>query len=163
MDDICAAAPGRPPGASCMEMTELVLPNDANLLGNCLGGRVMYLIDIAAGICAHRHSRTPVVTASMDSLDFHRPIRVGEAIILKARVNYTARTSMEVEVQVSAEDLLSGERRQTSTAFLTFVSVDLAGRPVPVTPLTPETDEERRRFEEAARRRETRLKLRGHT
>lgn len=142
-------------------MVELVLPNDANLMGNCLGGRVMYLIDIAGGLAASRHCRGPVVTASMDSLDFRRPIRVGDAVILRARVNHAARTSMEVEVRVFAENLSSGERRETSTAYLTFVAVDREGRPVPVPPLRLTTEEERERFRQAEARRRERLRRLG--
>ncbi len=151
----------RRPSESEVEMVELVLPNDANLMGHCLGGRVMYLIDIAGGLAASRHCRGPVVTASMDSLDFHRPIRVGEAIILRARVNHAGRTSMEVEVRVFSENLRSGERHQTSTAYLTFVAVDADGRPVPVPPLDLRTDEERERFSQAEARRRERLRRLG--
>lgn len=142
-------------------MMELMLPNDANPLGNVLGGRVMYLIDIAGSLAASRFCHRPVVTASMDSVDFLRPVRVGDAIILKARVNYAARTSMEVEVQVFAEDLLSGRRRHTSTAFLTFVALDGAGCPTPVPAVAPETEEDSRRLEEAMMRRRERLRRMG--
>lgn len=151
----------RPPAESEVEMVELVLPNDANLMGNCLGGRVMYLIDIAGGLAASRHCRGPVVTASMDSLDFRRPVRVGDAVILRARVNHAARTSMEVEVRVFAENLSSGERQETSTAYLTFVAVDREGRPVPVPPLELTTEEERERFRQAEARRRERLRRLG--
>lgn len=152
---------GRPPSASAVEMMELVLPNDANLLGNCLGGRVMYLIDIAAGMAATRHCRRTVVTASMDSLDFHRPIRVGDAIILQARVNYAARTSMEVEVQVFSENLRTGKRENTCTSYLTFVALDESGRPAPVPPVVPETEDDRERYRAAEIRRRERLQRIG--
>lgn len=142
-------------------MMELVLPNDANPLGNALGGRVLYLIDIAGGLAASRFCHRPVVTASIDSVDFLRPIKVGDAVILRARVNYAARTSMEVEVRVFAEDLLSGERRQTSTAYLTFVALDDAGSPTPVPAVVPETEEERARLGEAMLRRRERLRRTG--
>lgn len=152
---------GVTPTASEVEMVELVLPNDANLQGNCLGGRVMYLIDIAGGLSASRHCRRPVVTASMDHLDFMAPVKVGDALILRARVNYADRTSMEVEVQVYAENLCSGEHRHTSTAYLTFVAVNEDGRPTPVPPVAPATAEDWQRFRAAETRRQERLRRLG--
>lgn len=149
------------PRESEVEMVELVLPNDANPQGTMLGGRVMYLIDIAAALAASRHCRRVVVTASIDNLDFHRPIRIGDAIILKARVNYAARTSMEVEVQVWAENLRSGARHQATTAYLTFVALDDEGRPTPVPPVLPETEEDRQRYAAARERRQLRLERLG--
>jgi acyl-CoA hydrolase len=138
-------------------MVELVLPNDANTLGNILGGKVMHLVDIAAAIAAHRHCRRQVVTASMDRIDFLHPVKVGELIILKASVNFAARTSMEVGVKVLSEDLKTGVQRQTASAYSTFVALDEAGRPAPVPPLLPETDEDRRRLAEGEARRRIRL------
>ncbi|MBK8231094.1 MAG: acyl-CoA thioesterase [Candidatus Eisenbacteria bacterium] len=138
-------------------MVELVLPNDANTLGNILGGKVMHLVDIAAAIAAHRHCRRQVVTASMDRIDFLHPVKVGELIILKASVNFAARTSMEVGVKVMSEDLKTGVQRQTASAYSTFVALDEAGRPVPVPALLPENDEDRRRFAEGEARRRIRL------
>lgn len=138
-------------------MVEVVLPNDANPLGNILGGRVMHLMDIAAAVAAHRHSNSYVVTASVDHLDFRNPIRVGELIILKSSVNRVFRTSMEVGVKVFSENVLTGERRHTSSAYLTFVAIDRKHRPRAVPPLILENAEDRRRWREAAARRRIRL------
>lgn len=135
----------------------MVLPNDANPLGNILGGRVMHLMDIAAAVAAHRHSNSYVVTASVDHLDFRNPIRVGELIILKSSVNRVFRTSMEVGVKVFSENVLTGERRHTSSAYLTFVAIDRKHRPRAVPPLILENAEDRRRWREAAARRRIRL------
>jgi acyl-CoA hydrolase len=150
--------PGKPVSASRTEMTELVLPQDSNLLGNILGGRVMHLIDIAGAIAAHRHCHRQVVTASVDHLDFLNPVRVGDLIILEAHVNRAFHTSVEVGVEVYSEDSAAGIRKHTTTAFLTFVALDDLGRPVPVPPLLLKTNEERRRYREAGARREARMK-----
>ena len=147
----------RTPRASQVEMTELVLPNDANTLGNILGGKVLHLIDIAAALAAHRHCRRQVVTASMDRVDFLHPVRVGQVMMLKARVNSVSRTSMEVGVKVEAENLMTGERRHTASAYATFVALDELGHPTQVPPLDLETDEDRRRQEEGSARRELRM------
>lgn len=147
----------RPVGASRTEMTELVLPQDSNLLGNILGGRVMHLIDVAGAIAAHRHCHRQVVTASVDHLDFLNPVRVGDLIVLEAQVNRAFRTSVEVGVEVYSEDSTAGVRKHTTTAFLTFVALDEIGRPVPVPPLLVKTSEERRRYREAGERRKARL------
>lgn len=152
---------GRPVRASRTEMTELVLPQDSNLLGNILGGRVMHLIDIAGAIAAHRHCQRQVVTASVDHLDFLNPVRVGDLIILEAQVNRAFHTSVEVGVQVFSEDSAAGVRRRTTQAFLTFVALDANGKPVPVPPLILKTSEERRRYREAGQRRDLRMKARG--
>jgi acyl-CoA hydrolase len=144
-------------------MTELVLPQDSNLLGNILGGRVMHLIDIAGAIAAHRHCHRPVVTASVDHLDFLNPARVGDLIVLEAQVNRAFHTSVEVGVEVFSEDAAAGVRKRTTKAFLTFVAVDEAGMPVPVPPLILKTKEERRRYREAGERRSLRLKARNKT
>jgi len=150
------------PGLTQVEMTEIVLPNDANPLGNMLGGRLLHLIDIAAAIPAIRHAGRPCVTASFDSVDFLTPVHVGEACILKAKVTWVGRTSIEVGVDVYSENLISGERRHTTTAFTTFVALDPAtGRPAEIPPLAPETEEEKRAFEEGRIRREQRLARRG--
>ncbi len=140
-------------------MLEVVLPNDANPLGNILGGKVMHLIDIAGAIAAHRHSQRHVVTASVDSLDFLHPIRVGQIIFLQAHVTRAFHTSMEVEVNVYLEDYISGGRRQTSSAFLTYVAVDETGKPTGVPPLVPQTGHEKRRYRQALERRRRRLAL----
>lgn len=144
--------------ATHVEMMEIVLPNDANTLGNILGGKVMHLIDIACAIAAHRHCRRPVVTASMDYLDFRHPIKVGELILIKASVNRVFRTSMECGAKVFSENLNTGEREHTSTAYLTFVALDENRRPKAVEPIMPETDEEKRRWKQAEIRRDNRIK-----
>lgn len=140
-----------------VEMTEIVLPNDANTLGNILGGKVMHLIDIACAIAASRHCRRPVVTASIDYLDFKHPIKVGELIIIKAALNRAFHTSMEVGAKVWSENLLTGERRHTSSAYLTFVALGDDGKPVPVPEYVPETPDEIRRWKQAEIRRQHRL------
>jgi acyl-CoA hydrolase len=138
-------------------MLEVVLPDDANPLGNILGGKVMHLIDIAGAVAAHRHSHRHVVTVSVDSLDFVRPIRVGQIILLQAQVNRAFHTSMEVGVRVYLEDYISGERHQTSSAFVTYVAVNEDGQPTAVPPVVPRTAEEKRRYREALERRRHRL------
>jgi len=141
-------------------MTEMVLPNDANVHGSVLGGRVMHLMDVCAAVAANRHSHSGVVTAAVDGMEFLGPVPVGHLLVLKASVNFAARTSMEVGVKVWAEDPRTGERRHTSSAFLTFVAVDREGRPVEVPPVLPETEEEKRRFADGRRRRDARLRSR---
>ncbi len=148
--------------ASVTEMTELVLPNDANPLGNCMGGRVMHWIDICAAVAGGRHAGTPVVTASADQIDFHRPVKVGSVLVLRSSVNYAGKTSMEVGVKVWAEDRASGKRQHVASAYLTFVSLDPStGSPSPVPHLVPESDEEKRRHEEATARRKARIEARS--
>ena len=142
-------------------MVELVLPNDANTMGNVLGGRVLHWIDLAAAIVAHRHCRTEAVTASMDEVSFLAPIRIGQLACIAAKMTYVGRTSMEIRVDVQSEDLLSGERRQTSTAYLTFVAVGKDGRPADVPPLLLETEEEKAEARAAEVRRAARLKGRS--
>ncbi len=149
--------PSRPVSDSKVEMTELVLPNDTNRLGNLLGGRLMQWIDIAAAIAASRHTHRVCVTASVDELNFHHPIHTGEVVRLQASVNRVFRTSLEIGVRITKENLLSGERTHTNTAFLTFVSIDESGKPVPAIPVRPVTQDEKRRYRDAARRRERRL------
>jgi acyl-CoA hydrolase len=146
----------RPVSDSVSEMAEIVLPNDANPLNALLGGRLMHWIDLAGAMAAHRHSRQWVVTASIDHLDFLVPVRVGDLIILRSSVNRAFRTSMEVGVKVWVENYRSDERRHVSSAYLTFVAIDAAGNRMPVPPVVPETQDEKRRYEGAARRRETR-------
>jgi len=138
------------------EMTEIVLPNDANPLNALLGGRLMHWIDMAAAMAAHRHSRQYVVTASIDHLDFLVPVRVGDIVILRSSVNRVYHTSMEVGVKVWVENYHTESNQHVSSAYLTFVAVDATGRRVPVAPVIPETDEEKRRYEDALRRRELR-------
>lgn len=148
------------PSESASEMVQVVLPNDANPLGFILGGTVMHLIDIAGAIACHRHARSLLVTAAVDGLQFLHSIRVGDLIILKACVTCAFRTSLEVEVEVFSEETLTGTRRLTSRAYLTFVAIDRAGGRIPVPPLILETDEEKRKAEEARVRRAERLKAR---
>src|SRR5271155_2881552 len=152
--------PGKPVSASTSEIVEIVLPNDANLLGNMLGGRVMHLIDIAGALAANRHANSHVVTASVDYLDFRFPIRVGEWVVLKSSVNRVFHTSMEVGVKVFAENILTGERRHTSTAYVTFVALDTNQQARAVPPLILKTEDERRRYREAGERRRLRLAMR---
>ena len=148
----------RPVRDSVSEMTEIVLPNDANPLVALLGGRLMHWIDLAGAMAAHRHSRTYVVTASIDHLDFLVPVRVGEFVVLRSSVNRVFRTSMEVGVKVWVDNYRSGQSRHVSSAYLTFVAIDAAGNRVRVAPVVPETEDEKRRYEGAARRREIREK-----
>lgn len=155
-----SAAP-KPPGESYTEMVQVVLPNDANPLGFILGGTVMHLIDIAGAIAAHRHARRPLVTAAVDGLQFLHPIRVGDLIILRARVTATFTSSLEVEVEVLSEGTLTGARQRTSVAYLTFVAVEAEGGRATVPPLLLETDEDRRRAHDAGIRRAARLKNRA--
>jgi acyl-CoA hydrolase len=137
-----------------------VLPQDSNLLGNILGGRVMHMIDIAGAIAAHRHCHRQVVTVSVDHLDFLNPVRVGDLIVLEAQVNRAFHTSVEVGVEVFSEDSSAGVRKHTTKAILTYVALDEAGVPVPVPPLIVKTSEERRRYREAGVRRNLRLHAR---
>jgi acyl-CoA hydrolase len=146
--------------ASRSELTEAVLPNDANVLGSMLGGRVMHFIDIAGALAATRHSNSYVVTASVDYLDFRFPIQVGEFIVLRASVNRVFQSSMEVGVKVFAENPLTGQQRHTSTAYLTFVALDANRNPHPAPEVVPETGEEKRRYREAGERRDYRLAMR---
>jgi acyl-CoA hydrolase len=142
-------------------MTEIVFPNDANPLGNAMGGRVMHWIDICAAVAAGRHARTPVVTANVDHIDFLNPVPVGAIIVLLASVNFAGRTSMEVGVKVWNEDRSTGDRKHVASAYLTFVSLDPATKaPRPVPPVLPETDDEKRRYEAARQRRAARLAAR---
>jgi acyl-CoA hydrolase len=143
-------------------MVQVVLPNDANPLGFILGGTVMHLIDIAGAIACHRHTRSLLVTAAVDGLQFLHPIKVGDLIILKSCVTAAFETSLEVEVEVFSEETLTGIRRMTSRAYLTFVAIDREGRRMKVPPLTLETEEEQRRATEAHARRAERLRARQH-
>jgi acyl-CoA hydrolase len=138
------------------EMTELVLPNDANTLGNLLGGRLMHFIDLVAALAAFRHARSHVVTASMEHIDFIAPVHVGDVVILKSSVNRAFNSSMEIGVKVWVENAIAATSRHVASAYLTFVAVDANGRRVPVPALEPETSEQSRRYEDAGRRREQR-------
>jgi acyl-CoA hydrolase len=152
----------RPVAHSKVEMTEIVFPNDANPLGNAMGGRVMQWLDICAAVAAGRHARTPVVTASVDKVDFHNPVPVGGIVVLLASVNFAGRTSMEVGVKVWQEDRATGARKHVVSAYLTFVSLDPETKqPSPVPPVLPETADEKRRFAAAQERRAQRLRQRA--
>jgi len=146
----------RPVRDSQSEMAEIVLPNDANPLATMLGGRLMHWIDLAGAMAAHRHSRNYVVTASVDHIDFLVPVRVGDLVILRSSVNRVFTTSMEVGVKVFVENYVADTAHHVASAYLTFVAVDKEGNGVRVAPVIPETDEQRRRYDDAGRRREIR-------
>jgi acyl-CoA hydrolase len=146
----------RPVRDSKSEMTEIVLPNDTNPLNALVGGRLMHWIDLAGAMAAHRHSRQYVVTASVDHLDFLMPVRVGDIVILRSSLNRVFSTSMEVGVKVWVENYHKDVTKHVSSAYLTFVAIDAAGQPIRVAPVVPETAEEKRRYEDAGRRREIR-------
>ena len=142
---------------SLVEMTELVLPEDTNSHGSVFGGRVLALIDKCAAVVALRHARNYVLTISMDSVEFKNPVNLGDVLVLHGRINAAFKSSMEIEVEVHAEQPLSGKRRLTTTAFVTMVATDAGGRPTSVPALDLADDDERRRFEKAAARRKARL------
>ena len=148
------------PSETFTEMVQVVLPNDANPLGFILGGTVMHLIDIAGAIACHRHTRSLLVTAAVDGLQFLHPIKVGDLIILRACVTAAWTTSLEVEVEVFSEEILTGVRRMTSRAYLTFVAIDREGQRLKIPGLILETPEQKRRATEADLRRAERLKAR---
>ena len=150
----------KPVSKSAVTMTELVLPSHTNSLQSVFGGVIMSWIDIAAAIAAQRHSSRPVVTASIDALNFVAPVYVGWIVNLKASVNYVSRTSMEVGVRADAENPIAGTYFHIATAYLTFVGLDDYGKPMTVRPVLPETDDEKRRFKDAERRRRLRLEAR---
>jgi len=145
------------------DYSEICLPNDANTLGNMLGGHVMHLVDLCGAIAAMRHARCAVVTASVDQMTFLHPIRIGELVRLKSQVNRVFRTSMEVGVKVWIENLQASTLLHTSSAYLTFVALDKDGNRVVLPPAVPESDEEKRRYEEAAARRAYRLACKDKT
>ncbi len=134
--------------SSHVVMHELVLPNDTNLLGNVLGGRVMHLMDMCAAMSAYKHSRTAVVTASVDQLDFLAPAKQGDIMILKSAVNYTGKSSMEIGVRIESENPKTGTIKHTASAYLTFVSLSESGSPSRIEPVVPETDIEKKRFKD---------------
>lgn len=151
-----ALAP-RPPSESRLEMTELAMPTDANIHGTVFGGRIMQWMDLAGAMAARRHARFPVVTAMIDEITFLAPVKVGDVVVLQARVNGAFGSSMEVEVKVFDEDPDTGVRRQCCDGFLTFVALGEGGRPTPVPPLLPGDEDDRRRQREAEARRARRL------
>lgn len=142
-------------------MAEFMLPQDTNAAGNVHGGSIMKLIDNAAGVVAHRHAMRSVVTASVDRIEFTKPVFVGDVVFLKASLNMASRTSMEIGVRVVAENPTTGYRRHTASAYLTFVALDEDGKPCPVPEVIPETEDEIRRNREAIERRQIRLTKRG--
>ena len=148
------------PSETFTEMVQVVLPNDANPLGFILGGTVMHLIDIAGAIACHRHTRSLLVTAAVDGLQFLHPIKVGDLIILRACVTAAWSTSLEVQVEVFSEETLTGVRRMTSRAYLTFVAIDREGQRVQIPGLTLDTEEEKQRAAAAELRRAQRLEAR---
>jgi acyl-CoA hydrolase len=147
----------RPPRLSYTTIAEVMMPHMANVLGNVHGGVLLGMMDRAAAVAAIRHARRTCVTVSLDRVDFHEPIHLGELVTVHAVVNYAHRTSIEVGVRVEAENLLTGETRHTNDSYLTFVAIDESGQPVPVPPVLPETPEERERYRQAESRRERRV------
>lgn len=153
----------KPSRVSRTVQTSLVLPSDTNVLGTIFGGTMMSYIDEVAGIAAMKHCRQPVVTASIDSIDFLSPVKMGHSLCIEAFVASTGKTSMEVFVKIISEDLQSGERKLTATSFLTFVAVDEHGRPIAVPPVVPESEEEKELFASAAERRRMREERRANS
>lgn len=154
MSDITTPKPIR---ASRVTLSQLMHPEHANLLGNVHGGWIMKLVDEAGALACMRHAQKKVVTVAIDSMTFREPIRIGDLIILNAEVSYTGRTSMEAEVQVLAENPVTGERTHTNTAYLVYVALDDEGKPTPVPPLKAETADEKRKMTDALERQERRL------
>ena len=149
------------PRESMAVNTEIVLPNDTNTLGNLMGGRLLHWMDICAAICAHRHCGRVVVTASVNNVSFSQPIRLGEIVTLQAKISRAFHSSMEVFIDVWVENNATGERKKCNEAIYTFVAVDQLGNPINVPELVPETDEEKKRFDSALRRKQLALILAG--
>lgn len=149
------------PSESFVSMTELVLPNDTNTLNNLMGGRLMHWMDIVSAIAAQKHSNRIVVTASVDNISFKHAILLGNVVTLKARVTRAFNSSMEVRIEVDAEDIPSGKKMESNSAYFTFVAVDQSGRPIDVPEIEPETDEDKEYYTGALRRRQLRLILAG--
>lgn len=149
------------PAESLVVMTELVLPNDTNVFGNLMGGRLMYWMDIAAAMSALKHCATPAVTASVDNISFENPIRLGNVVHIEAKVSRAFNSSMEVHMKVWGEDLLQRHKYKSNEAYYTFVSLDPNGKPRTVPPITPQTEEDIKIYEGALRRRQLRLILGG--
>ena len=150
----------KPVRDSVTTMSELMMPNMANNMGNVFGGVILSLVDRVAAVAATRHARRPCVTVSVDQVDFKEPIYLGELVTAQASVNFTGRTSMEVGVRIESENLLTGKKRGTNSCYVTYVAVDERGKPTPVPPVVPETEEEKRRYKAAEARRAHRLKER---
>ena len=148
---------GKHPRQSDTVMSELMMPQHANIMGNVFGGVILALADRVAAVCAIRHARKQCVTVSVDKVDFKEPIHVGELVTAFARVNYAGRTSMEVGVKILAENVLSGEKRHTNSCYVTYVALDDTGVPTEVPPILPETPDEKRRYDRAVKRRASRV------
>ncbi len=148
---------GRHPHESETVLTELMMPHHANIMGNVFGGHILALVDRVAAVAAIRHAHRECVTVSVDKVDFREPIHVGDLVTALARVNFAGRTSMEVGVKVLAEDILTGDKRHTNSCYVTYVALDENGRPTAVEPIVPETADEKRRYERAAKRRANRV------
>jgi acyl-CoA hydrolase len=148
---------GRHPEESEAVMSELMMPQHANIMGNVFGGVILALVDRVAAVCAIRHARRQCVTVSVDKVDFKEPIHVGELITAYARVNFAGRTSMEVGVKIVAENVLTGEKRHTNSCYVTYVALDDNGQPTAVPPIEPQTEEEKQRYDRAAQRRASRV------
>lgn len=146
--------------ATAHETSQIMMPQHANALGHVFGGVIMSMVDTTAAVSAMRHARMTCVTASVDRVDFREPVHVGDLVIMRSTVNFVGKTSMEVGVRVDTENLLDGVRRHTNSCYLTFVAIDRNGRPVPVPPIVPESDVEKRRYEAAKARRRRRLEER---
>src|ERR1700676_194696 len=160
-NDMCKA---KPVSASASEMAEVVLPAQTNALGKLLGGHVMHMVDIVAAMAASRHANSYMVTASVDHIDFRNAVNLGEIVMLKSQVNRVFTTSLEVGVEVFSENLLTGERKHTTSAYVTFVAIDeITKQPKTVRPLLVRTAEEKKRWKEAAERRKIRLRHRSNT
>ena len=149
----------KPAGDSCVTMTELVLPNDTNTLNNLMGGRLLHWMDVVSAIAAQKHSNRIVVTASVDNVSFSKPIPLGSVVTLKAQVTRSFNSSIEVYIEVWAENIPSGEKIYSNTAFFTFVAVDQTGKPIDVNEVIPETSKEKELYDGALRRRQLRLVL----
>jgi uncharacterized protein (TIGR00369 family) len=154
--------PEQPPGSSqtSVVLSQLMQPADTNFMGNIHGGVIMKLCDEAAGVCAYQFCRKPVVTAAIDRIDFHHPVRIGNLVVLKASINHAGRTSMEVGVRIEAEDLETGVITHTNSAYLVFVALGDDGKPVPVPQYVPQTADDERRMKAALERRRLRLAAR---
>jgi acyl-CoA hydrolase len=152
---------GKTPSDSRLTLTQLMTPEHANMLGNVHGGWIMKLVDEAGGMCATRHARRPAVTVAMDSMTFDHPVHLGELLELTAEVTWTGRTAIEVEVQVIAENALTGQRVATNSAYVVYVTLGADGRPAPVPPIAPQTDAERARMAAAQKRQDYRMRMRA--
>ena len=149
------------PSESLTIMTELVLPNDTNLFGNLMGGRLMYWMDIAAALSAQKHCNAPVVTASVDNISFENPIKLGNVVHIEARITRAFNTSMEIHLKVWGEDLTQQYKYKSNEAYYTFVALDPNRKPRPVVSVSPETADEKKLYDGALRRRQLRLILGG--